>query len=69
MEANAEKPPVVVYWLRRDFRLFDNPALLAALSTGATVVRGRRAPRPPASKASDAPTRSPCTFERKAPHD
>ena len=32
--------PVVVYWMRRDFRMFDNPALLAALSTGATVVRG-----------------------------
>jgi deoxyribodipyrimidine photolyase len=25
------KPPLIIYWARRDFRLHDNPALLSAI--------------------------------------
>jgi len=35
-------PGTVLLWLRRDLRVADNPALLAALQTAAVVVR-----RPP----------------------
>lgn len=31
------KPPVI-YWFRRDLRLYDNPALVAAASSGAPVI-------------------------------
>ena len=35
-----QRPPgVVLLWLRRDLRVADNPALIAALQTGAVVVR------------------------------
>ena len=35
-----QRPPgVVLLWFRRDLRVADNPALIAALQTGAVVVR------------------------------
>jgi hypothetical protein len=41
-QAPPHVPGTVLLWLRRDLRVADNPALLAALQTAAVVVR-----RPP----------------------
>ena len=30
--------PPILYWMRRDLRLADNPALSAAIATGAPVI-------------------------------
>ena len=35
----SHKQQSVIWWVRRDLRLFDNPALLAAIATGSAVVR------------------------------
>ncbi|MEL6616112.1 MAG: deoxyribodipyrimidine photo-lyase, partial [Bacteroidota bacterium] len=31
-------PPPVLWWIKKDFRLADNPALMAALASGETVL-------------------------------
>ena len=30
--------PVILYWIRRDLRISDNPALIEAVNSGALVV-------------------------------
>ena len=30
--------PVILYWIRRDMRISDNPALIEAVTSGALVV-------------------------------
>lgn len=38
-QPHASKAQIAVLWLRRDLRVADNPALVAALQAAVTVVR------------------------------
>ena len=35
---NQNKEPVAIWWIKRDFRLFDNQALIEAINKGHSVL-------------------------------